>query len=75
MTKMELVNSIADNVDYALPQDWVNDVIRVLGNDPCPHFVWYYPPTGGVFGMPMPITMDGYHILKAYIAYCEQAGH
>lgn len=69
MNKLDMVQAIPNHVDYALPQGWVDDVQRATGKNPVPHFVWYYPPSSGVFGMPMPITMDGYAILHDYITY------
>lgn len=51
--------------DYALPQDWVDEVISVTGKNPFGHIVWSYK-DAGVFGKPVAITPLGATILKEF---------
>lgn len=47
--------------DYALPQDWVEDI----GHNAVPHFVWLYE-KGSIFGCPRPLTSEGIDMLMRY---------
>jgi hypothetical protein len=51
--------------DTALPQDWVDEVVRRTGFDPFGHFVWSYD-APRTFGMAMPVTDVGVVILAWY---------
>lgn len=55
-------------IDYALPQDWVDDVKHYTGIYPTHCFVWYYPNEGEnrIFGIPYPLTYEGKQILAKY---------
>lgn len=52
--------------DYALPQDWVDEVYKLTGKYP-PHmgFVWAYPDSGRghVYGMPFALTDEGHELI------------
>lgn len=50
--------------DYALPQNWVDDMVARVG-DPRGHFVWLYE-KGSCFGVPRPVTHEGMHQLMRY---------
>lgn len=56
------------SVDYALPQDFVDDVKHYTGVYPTHCFVWHYPEEGPgrIFGYPYPLTAEGVDILKKY---------
>ena len=41
--------------DYALPQQWV-DEMRLMGFEPVPCVVWGYGPGDGLTGRPWPLT-------------------
>lgn len=66
MTKQEAVINILGNdneVDYALPQGWFDMVLDKTGENPLPHFVWYYG-NKSLFGGPLPLTDRGREILE-----------
>ena len=50
--------------DVALPQDWVDDVVKYTGKSPVAHVVWSYDES--LFGEPEPITREGSVILAIY---------
>ena len=44
--------------DSALPQPWVDEMLRVYEFDVREHFVWGYP-SGSFIGGPFPVTQIG----------------
>ena len=54
--------------DYALPQDWVDEMKKITGIYATHCFVWFYPRTGegSMFGRPYPLTDEGRHLLQVY---------
>jgi hypothetical protein len=68
MTVGEAAQAIGLKVwDTALPQDWVDDVVRVTGIYPtAPHaFVWCYDAAKS-FGSPFPLTPEAALLLIRY---------
>jgi hypothetical protein len=62
VSKQLVVNQLAPKTyDWALPANWVRDVVKVTGEDPGGHFVWGY---GN--GETVPITREGVIILRIY---------
>jgi len=75
--KEEVLKGMLDGddseIDFALPQGWVNSVTRFLKAF-CPegysdvhipsHFVWRYSLDAKLFGKPYPITDQGIEILS-----------
>ena len=55
--------------DCAVPQSWVEDIAmnarnaRLSSSEIAGQFVWAYP-TGGVFGIPVPLTFEALIALK-----------
>jgi len=53
--------------DTALPQDWVDEVIKLVGDSPVGQCVWYYGNESyRTFGIPVAITELGRRILVQY---------
>lgn len=54
--------------DVALPQNWVDNVCRLTGKNPCGHVVWSYDGEGSsnCFGKPVGITREGKLLLEIY---------
>lgn len=51
--------------DYALPQEWFDNALRVTGINPAGHIVWCYD-DAKMFGAPMPIDEIGDTILADF---------
>ena len=58
MTKGDFAKDIYPDITYdtALPQPWVDQIMRECNFDPRPCVVWGYP-KGSCFGMPLPLTL------------------
>jgi hypothetical protein len=57
--------------DYALPQDWADDVAKVTDVYPTKNFVWFYPKRElvdkyGASELPYPLDRNGINTLKQY---------
>ena len=50
--------------DYALPQQWVDEMVKTVG-DPRGHFVWLYE-KGSFTGCPRPLTEEGIELLTRF---------
>jgi hypothetical protein len=50
--------------DYALPQNWIDEVYQLTGIYPAPYFVWLYE--GSIWGRPYPISEAGKELLANY---------
>ena len=72
MTKKEAVESLRledeGEVDYALPEPFVDDFQSIMGVNPINCFVWFYPydGPGRFFGAPIPLTTEAQKLLKSY---------
>ncbi len=69
MTKQDAVKALGleerGEVDYALPQPWVDEVTRMTGyTQIAAHFVYFYPKTAPGMGYPYPITDQGVFYLN-----------
>ncbi len=53
-----------ETFDYALPQDWVDDVKRLTGISPR-EIVWWYP-VNSTWGQPYPLTPYASYIMAVY---------
>lgn len=65
MTKMELAQLVLTpdelkNIDYALPEEFVQDSINLLNVDPRPLYVWCY--ANSTFGYPLSLAERFYQI-------------
>ena len=63
--------------DTALPQNFVDAVYELTGENVSFHAVWCYDDgTGGkqIFGRPVPVTREGQVILKIYEHYNKSRG-
>lgn len=78
MSKGEAVEKlgIANRIDYALPQDLVDDIQKVTGVNPVPHMVYCYGYTDTKgethrlnFGLAYPLTKEGKELLKRYYVH------
>ncbi|MCE5333752.1 MAG: hypothetical protein LLG06_04100 [Desulfobacteraceae bacterium] len=68
MTKVESIAQLGmqrANFDYALPQQWVNQVHAETGVYPVPHFIWLYDKAAPLSGRPYPLDTRGLMILGA----------
>lgn len=63
VTKMDVMKElgVSFTFDYALPHQWVQSVMKELGVDPVPHFVWDCDTNS-----PFPITETGKIIHRIY---------
>ena len=52
--------------DCALPQEWVDDCLRLDLGEPRGHFVWLYDSLGEIFGRPYPLDSLGRWIVINY---------
>ena len=77
ITKKEILNTFFSelyhegSIDYAIPCDWSNDVIKRIGVNPTRHFVWFYPKREhikkyGSVSVPIALNKKGIAILKQY---------
>jgi len=75
MSKREAAEKlgIANHIDYALPQDLVDDIQKVTGINPVPHMVYCYGYTDTKgethklnFGIAYPLTKEGKDLLQKY---------
>lgn len=79
ITKKEAVEMLglekSGSVDYALPQDWCDDFKEATKSSAHPNgvypvncFVWHYPykGEGGIFGRPVPLTVEAKELLALY---------
>lgn len=70
MTKGEAVKALnlenKGEVDYALPQEWLDHVVKVTGIYAAHCFVWLYDEQAKIFGRPYPLTVEGINLLKKY---------
>ena len=79
MTKEQLVKKLGlqeKTFDYALPQDWVDDVIHVtkcLYNEAC-MFVWLYDERGDSYGRPFPLTDEADELCEKYYKKITRPG-
>lgn len=71
MTKAELVKALGidkESFDYALPQDWVDEVAKCLPGQMrgqiVPNFVWLYDEKAEIFGRPCSLSFEGNEILS-----------
>lgn len=67
MTKQELANLVLTeeerkNIDYALPQQFVNDIMNMLNIDPRPFFIWSYDNEAPLGGRPINLAERFYQI-------------
>lgn len=67
MTKQELANLVLTegerkNIDYALPQQFVDDIMNMLNIDPRPFFVWSYDNEAPLGGRPINLAERFYQI-------------
>ena len=73
MTKEKLVKKLGiqdKTFDYALPQNWVDDVVGVTkcSNAEACMFVWLYDERAGAYGRPFPLTSDADELLEKYMS-------
>ena len=62
VSRQKVVKALApETFDWALPVNWVRDVVKVTGEDPGGHFVWGYPEDA-----PVPVTREGVILLRIY---------
>jgi hypothetical protein len=72
MTKREAVDMLIpedmqSKIDYALPQSWVDDMVKLTDSfNVCGNYVWIYDKSGGIFGRPFPLTIEGCENLSRY---------
>ena len=72
ITKKEVVEMLGleskGSVDYALPQNWVDDFVKLTGKSPISCFVWFYSNEnpGGFSGYPHPLTVEAKELLARY---------
>ena len=80
ITKKEILNTFFSelyhegSMDYAIPCDWSNDVIKRIGVNPSRNFVWFYPKREhikkyGSVSVPIALNKKGIAILKQYNKY------
>ncbi len=73
MTKEKLVKKLGiqdKTFDYALPQNWVDDVVAVTkcSNAEACMFVWLYDERAGAYGRPFPLTSDADELLEKHMS-------
>jgi len=63
MTRQKIADSIPElkNYDWAVPQEWWNEVYNRTGLNPAGEIVWRYDDS--LFGYPYSITLLGWMIL------------
>ena len=77
ITKKEIIDTFFSelyhegSIDYAIPSDWSNDVIKKIGVNPSRNFVWFYPKREhikkyGSCELPIALNKKGLDILRAY---------
>jgi hypothetical protein len=70
MTKREVCEAdpyLREHVfDYALPQEWLDEIAEVTGQYEPGFFVWVYDKQGGLSGRPYPVVPEGHELLANY---------
>ena len=59
--------------DWAMPQEWFNDVLETTNLNPAGHVVWLYDKRAGIFGRPYAIDMLGWIIRRVYDIDCSMS--
>ena len=74
--KVKVLELDYDAVDFALPQQWVDEMVVRMKNNRggfedthsriCAQFVWLYDKKAPIFGRPFPLTDDAEGILDKF---------
>lgn len=73
IAKGEIIWKELEAYDTALPQDFFDAVLELVGRNPAGHVVWWYGGEAKVWGEAVAVTPDGHNILEAYgVAWAEK---